>query len=95
MMKEDVRSMQEDVLRALCYLHKECSQSNMTELSDIIGESIEKAEAFVGNRMSFSDETSDLLEQFRFLQSFSKLNAWNRRRVVSALSEASDIRRAE
>ena len=94
-MKEDVKGIQEDVLKALCYLHKECSQNNMMELSEIIGGSIEKAEAFIGNQMVLSDETNDLLEQFRFLQSFSKLNAWNKRRVVSALSEVSEMRRAE
>lgn len=87
--------MQEDVLKALCYLHKECSQNNMFELSEIIETSIEKAEALVGNQIILSDETSDLLEQFRFLRSFAKLNAWNKGRVISALSEVPELRRAE
>lgn len=94
-MREDVKNMQEDVLKALCYLHKECNQNNMIELSDIIGASIEKTELLARNQMPLSDEVSNLLEQFRFLQSFSKLNSWNKSRVVSVLSNSPEMRRTE
>ena len=68
-------TLEDGVIKSLCYLHQETLRENRQELAGVIQTAIEQSEQVIPASLSLSRDSKDLLKQFYVLRAFQVLDA--------------------
>jgi hypothetical protein len=68
-------TLEDGVIKSLCYLHQEALKENRQELAGVIQTAIEQSEQVIPASLSLSRDSKDLLKQFYVLRAFQALDA--------------------
>jgi hypothetical protein len=68
-------TLEDGVIKSLCYLHQETLRGNLKELARVLQTAIEQSEHVIPASVSLSSSSNNLLQQFYVLRGFQSLDA--------------------